>query len=134
MTARQELQCCYEYAFHPPSLNRLWRQIKHRELGEEEAKKLLDKVMMLHLALPESGFSSQRALQRLALYQAKSRAFGMPTFIRNIREKLGCAKIEMQAVPGNLVRDIGLPPFSHSRHHSEAHWQGGIDIPAGWVG
>ncbi len=114
MTARQELQCCYEYAFHPPSLNRLWSQIKRREIDVEEVKPLLDKAMMLHLALPESGFSSQRALQRLALYQAKSRAFGMPTFLRNIRTLLGCEKIEVSTVPGSLVRDIGLPPFSHA--------------------
>ena len=113
MTARQELQCCYEYAFHPPSLNRLWRQIQQHEIGEEQVKPLLDKAMMLHLALPESGFASQRALQRLAMYQAKSRAFGMPTFLRNIRTKLGCVNIEASTVPGYLVRDIGLPPFSH---------------------
>lgn len=117
MTARQELQCCYEYAFHPPSLNRLWLQIKRREIGVAEVKPLLDKAMMLHLALPESGFASQRALQRLALYQAKSRAFGMPTFLRNIRTALGCGKIEADTVPGALVRDIGLPPFSHATNN-----------------
>ncbi len=114
MTARQELQCCYEYAFHPPSLNRLWRQIKAQQIGIDEVKPLLDKAMMLHLALPESGFASQRALQRLALYQAKSMAFGMPTFLRNIREALGFGEIEANTVPGALVRDIGLPAFAHA--------------------
>ncbi len=120
MTARQELQCCYEYAFHPPSLNRLWRQIKQQKIGVEEVKPLLDTAMTLHLALPESGFSSQRALQRLALYQAKSRAFGMPTFLHNIRKALGCNEIEASTVPGALVRDIGLPAFSHAPHQCEA--------------
>lgn len=115
MTGREELQCCYEYAFHPPSLNRLWYQIKRREIDLEEVKPLLDKAMILHLALPESGFASQRALQRLALYQAKSRAFGLPTFLKNIRTALGCGEIEARTVPGHLVRDIGLPPFSHTK-------------------
>jgi hypothetical protein len=119
VTARQELQCCYEYAFHPPSLNRLWRQIKQQEIGIEEVKPLLDKAMMLHLALPESGFASQRALQRLALYQAKSRAFGMPTFLRNIRKALGFGELDANTVPGALVRDIGLPAFTHAPHHSQ---------------
>ncbi len=118
MTARQELQRCYEYAFHPPSLNRLWQQIKQGNVSVEEVKPLLDKAMMLHLALPEAGCGSQRALQRLALYQAKSRAFGMPTFIRNIRKTLGCGDLDVNAVPGALVRDIGLPAFSHARHQS----------------
>ncbi len=117
MTGRQELQTCYEYAFHPPSLNRLWYQIKRREIDPEAVKPLLDKAMMLHLALPESGFASQRALQRLAFYQAKSRAFGLPTFLRNIRTILGCSEIEIFTVPGNLVRDIGLPPFAHTQAH-----------------
>ncbi len=117
MTARQELQCCYAYAFHPPSLNRLWRQIRQQKIGVEEAKPLLDKAMMLHLALPESGVPSQRALQRLALYQAKSRAFGMPTFLRNIRRALGCGNLEATTVPTALVRDIGIPVFSHAHRH-----------------
>ena len=123
MTARQELQCCYEYAFHPPSLNRLWRQIKAHQIGINEVKPLLDKAMMLHLALPESGFASQRALQRLALYQAKSRAFGMPTFLHNIRKALGFGELETNTVPGALVRDIGLPAFTHAPHHS---WAGNV--------
>jgi hypothetical protein len=120
MTPRQELQHCYEYAFHPPSLNRLWRQIKRNEVGVDEVKPLLDKAMMLHLALPEKGFASQRALQRLALYQAKSRAFGMPTFLRNIRKALGLPNLEISSVPGVLVRDVGLPPFSHA----SSAWKG----------
>jgi len=113
MTAREELQYCYELAFFPPRLNNLWQQIKRKEREFDDLKPLLDKALMSHLALPETGYASQRALQRLALYQAKSRAFGMVTFIKNIRSIIGCKDIECNTVPGNLVRDIGLPEFSH---------------------
>ena len=112
MTAREELQYCYELAFFPPRLNHLWQQIKREERGFDEVKPLLDKALMLHLALPEKGYASQRALQRLAIYQAKSRAFGMVAFIKNVRAVIGCKDIECNTVPGNLVRDIGLPEFS----------------------
>ncbi len=116
MTAREELQYCYELAFFPPRLNQLWQEIKREERGFDEVKPLLDKALMLHLALPETGYASQRALQCLALYQAKSRAFGMVTFIKNVRAVIGCKDIECTTVPGNMVRDIGLPKFS--RHPS----------------
>lgn len=110
MTPREKLQYSYELAFYPPRLNAAWQQIKKGEAGEE-IKELLDTALLLHQMLPETGFSSQRALQRLALYQAKSRAFGMVGFIRNIRSALGCRELEEHVVPGALVRDIGLPPF-----------------------
>ena len=110
MTPREKLQYSYELAFHPPRLNAEWQRIKKGE-AKEEIKELLDTALLLHQALPESGFASQRALQRLALYQAKARAFGMVAFIRNIRSVLGCGELEQHVVPGNLVRDIGLPPF-----------------------
>lgn len=113
MTAREELQYSYELAFYPPRLNQVWQKIKRNEKCPDELKPLLDKALMLHQALPEKGFASQRALQRLALYQAKSRAFGMVTFLQNVRAALGCGTIETHTVPGNLVRDIGLPEFSH---------------------
>ncbi len=112
MTAREELQYCYELAFYPPRLNQVWQEIKKKKKCKKELKPLLDKALILHQVLPESGFASQRALQRLALYQAKSRAFGMVTFLQNIRIALGCGAIETRIVPGNLVRDIGLPEFS----------------------
>jgi len=76
MTARQEIQYCYELAFYPPRLNQVWHEIQRKKRGKKELRPLLDKALMLHQALPEEGFASQRALQRLALYQAKSRAFG----------------------------------------------------------
>ena len=110
MTPREKLQYSYELAFHPPRLNAAWQQIKKGE-AEDDIKELLDTALLLHQALPETGFASQRALQRLALYQAKSRAFGMVAFLRNIRTKLGCKELGQHVVPGNLVRDIGLPPF-----------------------
>ncbi len=110
MTPREKLQYSYELAFYPPRLNAVWQQIKKGK-KPEGIEELLDTALLLHQALPESGFSSQRALQRLALYQAKARAFGMVAFLRNIRTNLGCKKLEQHVVPGNLVRDIGLPPF-----------------------
>ncbi len=112
MTAREELQYCYELAFFPPRLNQLWQQVKRDNSCSEELKPLLDKALMLHQALPEKGYASQRALQRLALYQAKSRAYGMVTFLKNFRAVIGCDDITTNTVPGNLVRDIGLPEFS----------------------
>ena len=123
MTAREELQYCYELAFYPPRLNQLWQQVKRDERCHEEVKPLLDKALMLHQALPEKGYASQRALQRLALYQAKSRAFGMVTFLKNIRAVVGCSAIGTNTVPGNLVRDIGLPEFSRS---AKKHQPAGI--------
>jgi hypothetical protein len=113
MTPREKLQYSYELAFHPPRLNEAWQRIK-REGGGENIKELLDTALLLHQALPETGYASQRALQRLAIYQAKSRAFGMVAFLKNIRTALGCEALDAHVVPGNLVRDIGLPPFCRS--------------------
>lgn len=110
MTPREKLQYSYELAFYPPRLNGAWQRIKRGD-AEENIKELLDTALLLHQALPENGFSSQRALQRLAQYQAKSRAFGMVTFLKNIRSALGCGELDLHVVPGNLVRDIGLPTF-----------------------
>ncbi len=119
MTARERLQTSYELAFYPPRLNATWQRIKNGE-EEEGIRDLLDTALLLHQALPESGFASQRALQRLAVYQAKSRAFGMVAFLRNIRTELGCPDLKQHVVPGNLVRDIGLPPFCRSRRSCSA--------------
>jgi len=111
LTAREELQLCYELAFFPPRLNRLWKDIKTGNAETNELKPLLDKAFMLHLRLPDSGYSSQRALQRLAVYQANSRAYGMPTFLKNIRRKINCEPLLEDSVPPHMVRDIGLPEF-----------------------
>ena len=110
MTPREKLQYSYELAFYPPRLNEVWQRIKNGD-DVEHIKELLDTALLLQQALPETGFASQRALQRLALYQAKSRAFGMVTFLKNIRTALGCDALEEHVVPGNLIRDIGLPAF-----------------------
>ena len=114
MTAREKLQLSYELAFFPPRLNQMWLRIRNQsddlpaELGE-----MLDTALLLHQALPETGYSSQRALNRLALYQAKSRAFGMVRFLENVRRRLGRPEITVRFVPPHLVRDIGLPVFRH---------------------
>lgn len=112
MTPREELQYCYELAFYPPRLNEVWQAIKRKQVNANALKPMLDKAFMLHQALPERGYASQRALQRLALYQAKARAFRMVTFLQNIRAAIGCDAIQTHMVPGHLVRDIALPAFT----------------------
>lgn len=113
MTEREKLQLCYELAFFPPRLNEAWDRIrqgaepKPNELGE-----LLDTALLLHQSLPEKGFASQRALERLAQYQARARAFGMVGFISRLRQLLGRPPLTEREVPGRLVRDIGLPPLA----------------------
>jgi hypothetical protein len=78
------------------------------ELGEA-----LDTALLLHGSLPSDGYASQRALSRLASYQAKARAYHSVAFLRNLRKALGRPPLQETEVPGNLVRDIGLPRFSH---------------------
>jgi hypothetical protein len=114
MTAREKLTYCYELAFYPPRLHQAWRRIQTQpraELGE--LGDLLDTALLLHQALPEDGYASQRALHRLALYQAKARAFGMVAFLDNLRRHLGRPPLAARVVPGHMVRDIGLPPLRH---------------------
>ena len=102
-------------AFFPPRLNELWNKIRDRKIKNlEETAELLDTALLLHGALPETGYPSQRALLRLARYQAQARAFGMVRFLRSIRSQLGPVKPMPAVVPGKLVRDIGLPPFDRS--------------------
>ena len=117
MTAREKLHLAYEIAFYPPRLNIIWNRLKRNELekdlNKEKIGELIDMALLLHQALPEDGYSSSHALKRLALYQAKSRAFGMVRFLRNIREYLGRSEIRIPySVPGEMVRDIGLPSIS----------------------
>ena len=116
MTAREKLQLSYELAFFPPRLNALWTQIRdNRPLDLAEVGPLLDTALLLHQALPESGYASQRALNRLALYQARARAFGMVRFLRHIRATVGLAPLTDTRMPGSLVRDIGLPALCRQR-------------------
>ncbi len=113
MTEREKLQLCYELAFFPPRLNEAWGRIKRNAVpNADELGELLDTALLLHQALPEKGFSSQRALTRLAMYQAKARAFGMVGFIRHLRQRLHRPPLAAREVPGHLVRDIGLPPLT----------------------
>jgi hypothetical protein len=82
MTPREKLQYSYELAFYPPRLHDAWDQIKRGRMADREALgELLDTALLLHGALPERGYASQRALNRMALYQAKARAFGMVSFL-----------------------------------------------------
>jgi len=116
VTERDRLQLAYELAFYPPRLNEFWRRLKDGAVENlDQAGELLDQARLLHQALPESGYSSQRALNRLALYQAKARAFGMVAFLDNLRRRLHRPSLTAGAVPAGLVRDIGLPPFCRPR-------------------
>ena len=113
MTEREKLQLCYELAFFPPRLNEAWDRIRKSAASEtDELGELLDTALLLHQALPEKGFSSQRALTRLALYQARARAFGMVGFISRLCQRLNRPPLTAREVPGRLVRDIGLPPLA----------------------
>ena len=115
MLSRDKLQKAYELAFSPPSLNKVWHQIKKGEIKDiNRLTELLDTALLLHKALPQSGYASQRALKRLAIYQANARAFGMVVFLIKLRKKLGLKPLKETTVPGRLVRDIGLPRFSHN--------------------
>jgi hypothetical protein len=115
MTERDKLQLSYELAFFPPRLNELWSRIRIGILtNREEVGQLLDTALLLHQALPDRGYGSQRALARLAQYQAHARAFGMVGFLRSIRRSLGRDNPVGSVVPGHLVRDIGLPPFDRT--------------------
>ena len=59
-------------------------------------------------------YASQRALERLALYQARSRAYKMPTFISNVRHALGRPDLPDREVPPRLVRDIAIPAITRT--------------------
>lgn len=114
MTERDRLQASYELAFYPPRLNEVWHGIcRQGGVAPDELGELLDTALLLHQALPEDGYASQRALNRLALYQANARAFGMVRFLENVRRRLGYPPLSAHCVPPHLVRDIGLPPFQH---------------------
>ena len=117
MTARERLQAAYELAFYPPRLHELWNRIKEAGPLErpDEVVGLVESALLLHLALPEHGYASQRALKRLAGYQADARAFRTGPCLRYLRRKLGrTGPLKARSVPGAMVRDIGLPSFSHA--------------------
>lgn len=116
MTSREKLTLTYELAFFPPRQNEVWRRIQRKDVDNpEELGELLDAALQLHGALPSSGYASQRALNRLALRQAKARAFRTVPFLKNLRHALGRDPLPLAEVPGHLVRDIGLPPLARRR-------------------
>ena len=118
LNPREKLQLSYELAFYPPRLSEFWMLIKKGELTDKTAiADLIQSSLLLHRALPETGFSSTRALRRLAHNQACSKSFVPETFLKNIAKKLGLTiEIKVDRVPGSMIRDIGLPPFAHSTH------------------
>lgn len=115
MHPREKLERAYALAFDPPSLNALWNRMRRHKVEDvDEITELVDMALMLHQALPDGGYSSQRALKRLAIYQARSRSFGMARFLRNIRKTLGAKHpLEAGQVPAHMIRDVALPEFSH---------------------
>ena len=115
MNPREKLERVYALAFDPPSLNDLWNQIRLRKVENmDETAELVEMALQLHRALPDRGYSSQRALKRLAIYQARARSFGMVCFLRNIRKALGAnCPPGTGPVPAHMIRDIALPEFSH---------------------
>ncbi|MBN1675910.1 MAG: hypothetical protein JXR37_33005 [Kiritimatiellae bacterium] len=115
MTAREKLQAAYELAFYPPRFHEVWREVKrHAVQDREQLLELVRMALLLHAALPSSRYSSERALRRLALYQADARAFRTPTCLRNLYRVLGGDEpLPTGEMPGWMVRDIGLPPFCH---------------------
>ena len=74
MTPREKLQLSYELAFYPPRLNELWHSVRSPQNGvSDEIFAALDDASRLQLALPDAGFSSQRALEWPVVYQARCR-------------------------------------------------------------
>jgi hypothetical protein len=118
MTPREKLQLSYELAFHPPRLNQIWGRLRGKSgtpTIERDVAEALDDACRLHLALPETGRCPQRALERLAVYQARSRAYGMPLFVKSVRRHLGRPELTEVTVQERLVRDIALPVFGRDR-------------------
>jgi hypothetical protein len=117
MNPRERLQLVYELAFYPPRLHRFWSDLKKQsEIDREETTTLLRAALSLHLALPEKGFQSQRALRKVAGYQASAKAFGTESFIKNIARQLELDVIpKADKIPPGMIRDLKLPEFTHRR-------------------
>ena len=112
MTEREQLQFLYELAFHPPRLSEFWGRVKRSEIDRDHAAQAIRGALLLHLALPESGYASVRALKRLAQHQASSKPFVPVAFLTNMAKQLGVdVAPAVDHVPSGMVRDIGLPPF-----------------------
>ena len=62
MTSRDQLQTCYEIAFHPPRLDEVWRRIQRSDLEDLEALgECIDTALLLHQALPTATPPSARS-------------------------------------------------------------------------
>ncbi|MBI2924941.1 MAG: hypothetical protein HYY24_04455 [Verrucomicrobia bacterium] len=121
MTPRDKLQLAYELAFHPPRLNATWNDWDHGRVTDVTLlRETIQWALTLHQRLPETPAASLRALRRLALYQATSRLYRMPTMLRRFRERLGGTETIPEEVPAWMVRDIGLPIFGRVRSGAEA--------------
>ena len=122
MSPREKLQLVYEIAFFPPRLDEMSNGIRRGDIKCKDAAELIDLALSLHQALPDDGYASQRALQRLARYQADSRMFGTVKVLRSLRRKLGRkGEFRVKTVPGHMVRDIGLPPFCRPAAKRHSH-------------
>lgn len=116
MTPREKLQLSYELAFFPPRLNYFTGRLRTASYTvDSDFLDALDDAWRLHLALPSKGYGSQRALERLAIYQARSRAYRMPDFIDAVRQKIGRPTLSETQVPCRLVRDIAIPQGNSGR-------------------
>ena len=116
MTARAKLQWAYELAFHPARLNAVWNRWEQGRITDVDSlNEAVSWALMLHQRLPEAPAVSGRALRRLAIYQAYSRLYRLPTMLRRFQTKLGLQTAIPEEVPGWMVRDIGLPALGKNR-------------------
>jgi hypothetical protein len=121
MTAREQLQRAYELAFHPALLNAVWNEWERGHVEDlNELRSLVNQALTLHQRLPEAPAVTGRALRRLALYQASSRLYRLPTMLRRFRERLDEHSQIPEEVPAWMVRDIQVPPFARSAKSSVA--------------
>ncbi len=117
LTPRAELEFVYALAFFPPQLHYFWNDIKKDVLTDRKIiKQLLEKALLLHRSLPETGYQSKNTLKRVAIYQANSKPYKQETFMKNILKELGIvSEIKEYNIPGNMIRDIALPKFERRK-------------------
>ena len=116
MTPREQLQAAYELAFYPPRLHAVWKRIKDRRGQPDPALlALVEQALQLQAALPETGYASQRALRRLAVYQANARAFGT----------VGCLRLPSNGKGARQPADESAvaSEAEMSNHYKRSKWQ-----------
>ena len=117
MSPREQLQWAYELAFHPARLNAVWNDWDQGSIRDAEIlRETVDWALRLHQRLPEAPAVPMRALQRLARYQVRARAYRLPTMLRRFRAALNQPESRPSSgvpeeVPAWMVRDIGLPIY-----------------------